>query len=333
MTRSPTIAAALIVRDEARSIERCLKGVRPFVDRLLVVDTGSQDDTVERARAIGAEVHHLTWEGDFAGARNHALTLADADWTLVIDADEWIVGGGAELRAWCASGQDRLGQVAIDSLFGDGEQSSRGWVSRLLPRGVRYAGRVHEQPVSSLPRVRSPVVLGHDGYLQGRLPAKSARNRPLLLAELARHPGDPYILYQLGKDAAVAGEHDPARQWFAGALAAAPAEAAWRHDLVLGAIDNLSRGGWGEQALALADGEFPNWGQSPDFFFALGNVLLDRAVADPAGALDQWLPLARSAWERCLDIGERPELDGSVAGRGSHLAQHNLDVLRVQMGG
>jgi len=41
--------------------------------------------------------------------------------------------------------------------------------------------------------------------------------------------------------------------------------------------------------------------------------------------------LAETAWERCLAIGERPELEGSVEGRGSHLARHNLDVLRQQL--
>ncbi len=58
------------------------------------------DDTVAIARGCGAEVHRLDWPDDFAAARNHALGLADADWHLVIDADEWIVSGGRP----CATG-------------------------------------------------------------------------------------------------------------------------------------------------------------------------------------------------------------------------------------
>jgi glycosyltransferase involved in cell wall biosynthesis len=72
---SPSIAAALIVRDEARCIRRCLESVRPYVDRMLVLDTGSTDGTPEIAAACGAEVHHLQWPDDFRRARNHALTL------------------------------------------------------------------------------------------------------------------------------------------------------------------------------------------------------------------------------------------------------------------
>ena len=81
----------------------------------------------------------------------------------------------------------------------------------------------------------------------------------------------------------------------------------------------------------MSETQIQQWTDSPDFFFVLGNLVLDRAMSDPANAVDQWLPLAASAWERCLAIGERPDLEGSVHGRGSHLAQHNLDVIRSQM--
>lgn len=107
----PTIAATLIVRNEARCIVRCLESVRPWVDYMVVLDTGSTDDTVALAQRCGAQVHHLDWADDFAAARNHVLALSDADWNLVIDADEWIMAGGEKLRAWC-DGPARLGRCA-----------------------------------------------------------------------------------------------------------------------------------------------------------------------------------------------------------------------------
>ncbi len=84
---APSIAAALIVRDEARSIVRCLESVRSWVDHIVVLDTGSQDDTVDLARGCGAQLYQLDWPDNFSIARNHALDLADADWNLIIDAD------------------------------------------------------------------------------------------------------------------------------------------------------------------------------------------------------------------------------------------------------
>ena len=60
---------------------------------MIVLDTGSSDATREIARAAGAEVHEFAWCDDFAAARNAALAHSDADWNLILDADEWLAGG------------------------------------------------------------------------------------------------------------------------------------------------------------------------------------------------------------------------------------------------
>lgn len=332
--RRASIAAVLIVRDEARCIERCLGSIRPHVDRILVLDTGSADDTPAIAAACGAEVHHLAWPDDFSVARNHALDLADADWNLVLDADEWIVSGGAALRRWCR-GKPRLGKICVHSAV-DGDHtpagaSRRNWMTRILPRGVRYEGRVHEQAVSDLPRVAVKLHAAHDGYLEGQLARKRDRNGPLLLADLKDRPGDPYILYQLGKDCEMRGDLAGASVRYAESLKGTAPARNWRHGLVIRQMHCLGKTGQGQEALTLADEEMPNWPDSPDFYFVLGNLLLDQAVADPANAVEQWLPLAAGCWERCLSIGERPDLEGSMPGCGSHLARHNLNAVQTQM--
>jgi hypothetical protein len=329
--RIPTIAAAMIVRNEARCIVRCLESMRPHVDRMVVLDTGSTDGTQMLAAGCGAEVHHLPWPDDFSAARNHVLSLTDADWNLVLDADEWIVSGGEGLRPWCRT--PRLGKVCVHSAM-DGEGAPgaerRNWITRLLPRGVRYEGRVHEQPVSKLPRVRIDLHVGHDGYLEGQLARKRDRNGPLLRRDLEARPGDPYLLYQLGKDAELYGDAAEACARYAAALAATEPGANWRHMLVVRYLHCLSKAGELDAALALAEAEMPNWPESPDFFFVLGNLVLDRVTQDPAEAL-HWLPLAVNAFERCLEIGERPDLEGSMRGCGSDLARHNLEAARTHM--
>ena len=82
------LSLSMIVRDEATRIEACLRSVQDFVDEMVVVDTGSTDETVALAQACGARVEHLTWPGDFAPARNAALEHVKGDWVLVLDADE-----------------------------------------------------------------------------------------------------------------------------------------------------------------------------------------------------------------------------------------------------
>ena len=130
MSPPVSIAATLIVRNEARCLARCLESVAPWVDKMVVLDTGSTDDTVAIAQAAGAEVHHLPWPDSFSIARNHVLDLADSDWALMLDADEWLVAGGEALRQWC-DGPARLGRVCIHNLHDDGETATRSWITRL----------------------------------------------------------------------------------------------------------------------------------------------------------------------------------------------------------
>ncbi|MEJ5977793.1 glycosyltransferase family 2 protein [Novosphingobium sp. PS1R-30] len=329
-----TIAATLIARNEARCIARCLDSVRPFVDRLFVLDTGSTDGTPELARQAGAEVQHFSWPDDFSVARNRAIKLADADWHLIIDADEHIESGGELLRPWCATGP-RLGRVLINHAFDDNAAGavtvSRSWSTRVIPRGARFEGRVHEQVASALPRERLEIHLGHDGFRDAQLATKQDRNRTLLLRDIAERPDDEYVAYQLGVEAEGRDEYVQACDWYEKALAATPPSATWFHDLLIRLLHSLGQAGRVDDGLALAQGQMEAMHESPDFYFVVGNLALDRAMLDPADALDHWLPLAVTCWERCLEIGEKPQLEGSVAGRGSHLAQHNIDTVRAQL--
>ena len=91
------VALVMIARNESARIVRALASVASCVDELVVLDTGSTDATVSLARSAGARVGHFDWCDDFAAARNAALKLADADWNIVVDADEWIAEAGLEL--------------------------------------------------------------------------------------------------------------------------------------------------------------------------------------------------------------------------------------------
>ncbi len=325
---SNAIALVMIVRDEARCIQRCLASARAHVDEMVVLDTGSRDATAALAAAAGARVAHADWRDDFAWARNQALALTEAPWRLVLDADEWIERGAESLAALRARPAEAIGLVRVVSaveLAGatDGLQAAPSWLPRVLPRGVAYEGRIHEQPAGTLPRMRLALEIGHDGYLAAQRSAKQGRNEALLRRALHESGGDPYYHYQLGKDLEVRGRFAEALPHYEEAHARGDARAAWRHDLVLRLLFTLKKCARFERAAALADAEMPHWQGSPDFFFTLGDLLLDRALATPAEAA-ALLPLIESSWLRAVQIGERPELPDSVAGRGSFLAAHNL---------
>ena len=328
------IDLVMIVRDEARCLDRCLASARPWVDDIVVLDTGSVDATVEIARRHGARVGHFEWVEDFAAARNAALALSDAPWRLVLDADEWIADGGEVLAALRHEAAAFVGQVRIASLFDAGRgavDEAPSWLPRLLPRGVAYAGRIHEQPDAALPRRRLRCTIGHDGYLDAQKAQKAGRNERLLGLALATAPEDPYLRYQLGKDLELGTRFAEAVPHYLQALERCDLRAAWRHDLVLRTLFALKKIGRFEEAVALAEAEMPHWPGSPDFYFTLGDLLLDFAATRPERGAEL-LPMIESSWLRALEIGERPELQDTVRGRGSFLAAHNLAVLHASLG-
>jgi hypothetical protein len=323
-----TTALVMIARDEARSIERSLRSAREWVDEMIVLDTGSRDATARLAEAAGARVHRFRWIDDFAAARNAALAHSAADWNLVLDADEWLLGEPTALRGLCAASAAFVGLVDIANEFDSehGPQVSHSRVPRLLPRGIRYAGRIHEQPQSTLPRRATGIVVGHDGYRAAGLRRKRGRNLRLLEAAIEACPADAYLQYQLGKELCVYERFDAACERFERAAVLAPLGARYRHDLIVRRLYALKKCARHPDAVQVATAEMAAWTESPDFHFALGDLLLDWAAHDPQRA-GELLPMVEAAWRRCLEIGERPELDGAVEGRGSHLAAHNLAIL------
>lgn len=100
----------------------------------------------------------------------------------------------------------------------------------------------------------------------------------------------------------------------------------WRADLVSRLIVLLKKSGRYTEAADLVVKEDPNCSQFPDFYFAIGDLFLDWAAREAANA-ETMLPVAEAAWRKCLSIGERPDLMGTVHGRGSKLAAHNLALV------
>ncbi len=319
-----SVALVVIARNEAPRIARLLASVRPHVDAMLVLDTGSADGTPGIARAAGARVEHFAWCEDFSAARNRALDLAAADWHLVLDADEWLEEGGEALAQLRQLTPDFIGVLQMDDKFDGG--SAHQWLSRVLPGTVRYVGRVHEQPAHQLPLKRLEIRVGHDGYVGERLMAKRGRNRTLLQAMLQDAPQDAYVWYQLGKDFAVYDEAAKAEGAFEHAARLVQGVPSWWFDLVARRLFGLKQLKLHEAAMDFAESQLGNCAESPDFFFALGDVLLDLAADEPERAAEV-LPMIETAWRRCMELGERPGQAGAVAGRGSYLAAHNLALV------
>jgi tetratricopeptide (TPR) repeat protein len=88
MTQNSNLSLSIIVKNEAKNLSNCLQSVQNFVDEIILIDTGSTDNTKEIAQSFGAKIYNYLWQDDFAQARNYALEYVTTEWVLVLDADE-----------------------------------------------------------------------------------------------------------------------------------------------------------------------------------------------------------------------------------------------------
>jgi len=221
MLKKPTLGLAMIVKDEEKNLERCLRSVYGLVDEMVVVDTGSKDRTVEIAKVFTSKIFSAQWKDDFALARNEALTHVTADWVLVLDADEVIaakdhhlileamqefgVGGFRVLTRNYCSDSSVAGWKPTDSadLF---STIAPGWFPsmkvRLFQRGFQFKGRVHEMVDGSIldaggKIVPLPLFVHHFGSLNDDV-EKRKRYMALGRLKVEENPQDAKAYYELG---------------------------------------------------------------------------------------------------------------------------------------
>jgi len=163
---APKLSLIVIARNEEELIGQCLTSAARFCDELIVVDSLSNDRTVEIARAAGARVFQRPFEG-YIAQKQFALEQATGEWVLSLDADEqatWELG--AEIRAALACANPAAGYRIRRVLYHLGRYYTRGlypdWHLRLFRRDrARFAG--HEPHASvqvdgDVARLNSPIL-------------------------------------------------------------------------------------------------------------------------------------------------------------------------------
>jgi tetratricopeptide (TPR) repeat protein len=147
-----------IVKNEAANLSRCLDSVKPYVDELVIVDTGSTDNTIAIAQQYGAKIGTFEWCNDFAAARNEALSMVTGDWVLVLDADEELVVKDPQFRRYLISGAPAIYGLNRLDLF-EVEDIASSVHPRLFQKlpGIHYVGRYHEQLHTT---ARIPLTMG-----------------------------------------------------------------------------------------------------------------------------------------------------------------------------
>jgi tetratricopeptide (TPR) repeat protein len=278
MTARPLLSLSMIVRNEERTLRRCLASVRAVVDEIVVVDTGSTDGTLEVAAEFGARPAHVTWRRDFAWARQQAMDRARGRWVMWLDADD-VVEGIDGLRERLAQADPSIAGFSwkyVNARDEYGHSISECWRERCVRHDGRFqwAGTVHE-----VLSAREPATLVQDPHVvvvhrpEPRGPERSGRNLDLLLEQFAREgsAAPPRLLLYIGLELSQSGDPTQAVQFLRDFVA----RSSWQeqnyhaHLVIAAACRRLERFGEAIDAALSAVKLCP---RMPEAYFSLGET-------------------------------------------------------------
>lgn len=217
------LSLCMIARDNEETIRACLESIKPWIDEMIVVDTGSLDSTPDICKEFGARLYHFPWCDDFSAARNESLKRAKGQWVFWMDTDDTIPEQcGRRLQELAYSRHpDHVGGYTVQVRCLHQDASDMTVVDHLkLFRnglGIRFELPIHEQVIPSI-RALNLEIAFTDIYVDhhGSDPTPEIRARKLerdfriLNAWKAREPDHEYLLFCLGMTHADVDEHEEA---------------------------------------------------------------------------------------------------------------------------
>lgn len=194
-----TISACMIVKNEEGFLPNCLQSIKNAVDEIIIVDTGSTDNTIAIAKSFGAKVYNHPWNDSFSEARNYCLQYASGDWVLQIDADEELEKADIANLHHAINNSEYNGIiVAIHSMIkGD---THKFYNIRAFRRGKGfYKDIIHEQIVTEGKRLPTEIRLYHHGYNldEKKMQIKWQRTTRLLKKQIEQNKFDGFAWFNL----------------------------------------------------------------------------------------------------------------------------------------
>lgn len=209
------VSVCIITKNEAEHLDKCLKSLSPYPFEIVVVDTGSTDNSKEIARKYTDKVFDFEWVNDFSAARNFSISRASHNMIFVLDTDELLVEFDFDkVQQLIAEHPKSVGLIKrLDYFDVDSERHCQNTIiDRLFNRKYyHYERPIHEilVPIANISTTSYdlPIVVDHFGYVgtAEKLYEKSMRDINLLLPEIEKIPMNhiitskwPKVIYVCG---------------------------------------------------------------------------------------------------------------------------------------
>ncbi|RYC43173.1 glycosyl transferase [Pectobacterium zantedeschiae] len=319
------ISVCMIVKNEASHLRSSLKEIAKYFDDIIVVDTGSSDDSKNIAKNFTDKIYDFEWISDFSAARNYSLRFAKHDWVLVVDADEIINKFDTELLYKHINAHPtQVGTVEIASITNDENTDDIDLIQERISRifnkkYYEFFGIIHEQickkNTGEAPdgRFDTPLSFMHSGYTTETIESKNkiARNITLLQNAIEKTSDDPYLHYQLGKSHYLGKNYEQAAQSFETSLRLQKDMNQDYNEVLIECYGYcLINTAQYEKALGIL--QYENLCPSTDFMFLKALILMNNA--DFQNAID--------TFQSCTKM-----VPGRKQGVGTYKANYNIAVI------
>lgn len=222
------LSQCMIVKNEEENIVKALSWAKKIAFEQIVVDTGSNDRTVEIAKEMGAKVYYFEWINDFAAAKNYAIEQASGDLIAFLDADEYMTEKDVDLlynilikRSANGESMPDIIRTSLTNIEDNGAVISKILQDRIFRnvKELRYHGSIHENISFDDGRVTNILILDqinilHTGYKQSLKVKKGERNIALLKEILLQNPTDYKIKSYLADSLSLKGEYEEAYELY-----------------------------------------------------------------------------------------------------------------------
>ncbi len=222
-----TLTLSMIIKNEEKYLRNCLESAKNVVDEIVIVDTGSIDNSLKIAKEFNANIFHFNWLNDFSAARNFALSKSTGDWILYLDADERISQSSISEIKQITDTEKKLGiQCLVNSISTNKKNSQKMKYVRLFKndKKIYFTGKAHEQIEPSLIQnnykiIDSNIEILHYGYdvSDEKLKEKAERNLKLLLIDYQKSPNS-YLAYQIANSYSIIKDLENSVRYFKKAL-------------------------------------------------------------------------------------------------------------------
>ncbi|MEJ6949875.1 glycosyltransferase [Natronospora cellulosivora (SeqCode)] len=303
MKKDSSISLCMIVKDEENNIKNCLESVYKYVDEIIIVDTGSRDNTLSIAKNYQVTIIKESWYDDFSRARNTSLEHAQGDWILYLDADEYLPE--KTVKKLSELSKNKIASAWLFSIISpiNDNTANRHANIRMFRNKKNYffQGKIHEQIKPSIIKndpeaviLNSGLDIYHSGYrndYRGRK-AKTLRNIRILKQELKKREKNPFLNFNIAKSYYVLGKYQLSQKHYQIAVENIDDHSDIRPVLYRNYSLCLIETGEFKVAISLLKKAVLEYEDYPDLYFIMAHIYWDLG----------WIKEAKKYYNLCLNI-------------------------------